>query len=83
MAKDLITINSDKTLASKKAPQFQVAVKEISNPHKAQFFIDYGEAPGPWLVVGINGTAYGFGYLPAQKKPKKKASTRTRDAENG
>jgi hypothetical protein len=70
MAKELVTINTEKALTNKRAPQFQVAVKNIPNPHKAQLFLDYGETPGPWVVIGIGNTAYGFGYLPPKKKPR-------------
>jgi hypothetical protein len=66
---NVIAIRRDKVLVQKKVPTFQVAVKHIQNPHKFQFFFNYGKsAMGPWLCVGINESIYGFGYLPRTRK---------------
>jgi len=68
MANEIVRVDSDRALVHQKQPTFQVAVKQTKNPHKAQFFVDYGSEPGPWLCIGINSTVYGFGYLPKKKK---------------
>jgi hypothetical protein len=70
MAHEIVKVHSAKALVQKKQPSFQVAVRHIPNQHKAQFFIDYGNNPGPWLLIAFNNTAYGFGYLPKKKKER-------------
>jgi hypothetical protein len=67
-ANNVVSIVREKVLAKGKSPTFQVAVKHVSNPHKAQAFLNYGSTPGPWVSVGFNETVYSFGYLPKKKK---------------
>lgn len=47
---------------------FQVVRKTIPCRHAAQLTLDYGRDPGPWILIGINATAVGIGYLPQKKR---------------
>jgi len=71
MANEIVSVSSDRAVVQQKQPTFQVVTKQIKNPHKAQFFLDYGNAPGPWICVGINDTLYGFGYLPKKERGRR------------
>jgi hypothetical protein len=46
-------------------PYFGVNCKNIRNPHKFQFYVDYGSSnAGPWIVVVVNDVEYSAGYSP-------------------
>lgn len=51
-------------LKNDRDPEFQVCSRTVKNPYKFMFAIDFGTAPGHWLMIILNHTAYGFGYLP-------------------
>ena len=73
-AANVVSIVREKVLAKSKAPTFQVSVKNTTNPHKAQIFLDYGNTPGPWVSIGFNETVYSVGYLPKKKKKEEPVS---------
>ncbi len=62
-----IEIKRRRALQTEPAPTFHIKEIEIQNSHQFQVFIDFGKAPGPWLVFGFNNKAWGLGYLPKER----------------
>ena len=50
---------------------FTITSRRIENNYSFQLYTDFGSTEsGPWLVLGINDTEYGMGYLPEQQLVK-------------
>ena len=64
----IIQIENQQVLSKEELPTFHVKVEEVTNEHKAQVYLDYGDTPGPWVKLGFNSTEYGLGYLPTDNK---------------
>jgi hypothetical protein len=72
VSRQILTLVRNQTLSDKKAPEFQVVVRKRPNPHKLSLTLDWGDAPGAWLSVGVNDTLWGLGFLPKNKTKNKK-----------
>lgn len=68
MSTNILEIRRRRALRTQKAPTFHVREMEVDNPHKLQLNVNYGNAPGPWLVITMNDKAWAIGYLPPEEK---------------
>lgn len=50
--------------ATKESHEFVFKTKTVPCTHAVQLTVDFGIEPGPWIVVGLNETAFCLGYLP-------------------
>lgn len=68
MAMNILEIRKMKAQKKKQAPTFHVKEFEVDNKHKLQLNVNYGEFPGPWVVITFNDAAWGIGYLPEDRR---------------
>ena len=62
----LKAISSKAVQATMDSHEFIFKTKKIENAHVAQFTLDLGTEPGPWVIVGVNDVAFCIGYLPKE-----------------